>query len=73
MMQSEGLVGYALDGFGIYSASEGGKTLTNKDLDGCHGHTGTVMWDGKPTDIYHYHLTTEYPYTLGCYRGTQVN
>ncbi|MCF8487197.1 MAG: YHYH protein [Rhodobacteraceae bacterium] len=72
MTQSEGLVGYALDGFGIYSVTEGGKTLTNQDLDGCHGHTGTVMWDGKPTEIYHYHLTAEYPYTLGCYKGTPI-
>ena len=65
------LVGYALDGFGIYGLhGEGGKALTNADLDACHGHTHTVMWDGKAREIYHYHLTDQYPYTIGCYRGT---
>lgn len=65
------LVGYALDGFGIYGQhGEGGRTLTNGDLDACHGHTHTVIWDGEAREIYHYHLTDEYPYTLGCFRGT---
>lgn len=67
------LVGYALDGFGIYGpVGEDGKRLTNADLDACHGHVGTVMWDGAPRAIYHYHLTDEYPYTLGCFVGTSV-
>lgn len=73
LTQTEGLVGYALDGFGIYSAAEGGKTLTNQDLDACHGHTGPVVWDGAQVQMYHYHLTAEYPYTLGCYSGTPVD
>ncbi|MBO6539947.1 MAG: YHYH protein [Rhizobiaceae bacterium] len=65
------LVGYALDGFGIYGLhGENGEVMTNADLDECHGHTHTVMWDGAPREIYHYHMTNEYPYTLGCYRGT---
>jgi len=59
------LVGYALDGFGIYV--EPG--ATNADLDACHGRTSTVLWNGKPTRIYHYVATAEYPYTLGCFRG----
>jgi hypothetical protein len=29
-----------------------------------------VLWNGKPTRIYHYVATAEYPYTLGCFRGT---
>lgn len=67
------LIGYALDGFGIYGPlGDGGKRMTNKDLDGCHGHVGTVMWDGKPTRIYHYHLTDEYPFSVGCFTGTPV-
>jgi YHYH protein len=67
------LVGYAFDGFGIYGhRGEQGKVLTNADLDACHGHTHQISWDGKKTDLYHYHATWEYPYTVGCYRGTPV-
>jgi hypothetical protein len=65
------LIGYALDGFGLYGRfGETGKALTNADLDACHGHTHVVTWNGAPTAIYHYHVTREYPYTLGCFRGT---
>lgn len=65
------LVGYALDGFGIYSMfDENGRELTNADLDECHGRTSRVLWDGKAVTMYHYVLTREYPYTLGCFRGT---
>jgi hypothetical protein len=35
----------------------------NTFLDECNGHTGS---DGK----YHYHVTAQFPYVLGCYRGT---
>ncbi|MBW4549653.1 MAG: YHYH protein [Aphanocapsa sp. GSE-SYN-MK-11-07L] len=67
------LVGYAFDGFGIYGhRGEGGKVLTNADLDACHGHTHDITWDGKKVNLYHYHATWEYPYTIGCYRGTPV-
>jgi hypothetical protein len=65
------LLGYALDGFGIYGLlGENGKPLENSDLDECHGHTHTVIWNGKTQSIYHYHMTKAYPYTLGCFRGT---
>lgn len=65
------LIGYALDGYGIYGEhGEGGKLLHDSDLDACHGHTHAVMWDGKMQVIYHYHLTPEYPYTLGCFHGS---
>lgn len=68
-----GLVGYALDGFGIFGLKgAGGKQLSNASLDACHGHTETVVWDGKVKKMYHYHLTAEYPYTLGCFKGTPV-
>ncbi len=64
------LVGYAIDGFGIYGEfGENGKQLSNKDLDECHGHSHLTTWNGIPQEIYHYHLTREYPYTLGCFRG----
>ncbi len=66
-----GLIGYALDGFGIYGLSGGGgRHMSNANLDACHGHVETVVWDGKSRKMYHYHLTDEYPYTLGCFKGT---
>lgn len=65
------LVGFALDGFPIYGPRGArGKLLTNDDLDACHGHVGWVWLDGRRQRTYHYHATREYPYTLGCYRGT---
>jgi hypothetical protein len=67
------LVGYALDGFGVYGhRGESGETIINADLDVCHGHTHTITWDGVSTSMFHYHATWEYPYTVGCYRGTPV-
>lgn len=67
------LVGYALDGFGIYGVrGENGETLTNADLDQCHGHTHVIEWDGQQVEMYHYHMTNEYPYTIGCFMGTPV-
>lgn len=68
------LVGYALDGFGIYGfRSEGGVFVTNEDLDECHGHIHEVEWDGQIVEMYHYHATAEFPYTVGCLRGTPAN
>ncbi len=68
------LVGYALDGFGIYVERDANGNLpTDADLDACHGRTSPVMWDGKLTTIYHYDATLEYPYTVGCFMGTPVS
>ena len=64
------LFGYALDGYGIYGPrGEDGQMITNAQLDQCHGHTASVMWDGQITNIYHYHLNREYPYSVGCFHG----
>jgi hypothetical protein len=64
------LMGYAFDGFGIYGYyGEDGKELTNVDLDECHGHTHVIEWDGQLVDMYHYHATREFPYTVGCFKG----
>lgn len=64
------LFAYALDGFGIYGPrDEDGEMITNAQLDKCHGHVGPVMWNGKKTVIYHYHLNREYPFSVGCFRG----
>jgi YHYH protein len=64
------LAGYAIDGFGIYGRyGEGGKALSNADLDACHGHAHEIMWDGTTVNMYHYHATDEFPYVVGCLRG----
>jgi hypothetical protein len=42
---NEVLIGYALDGFGIYSVYDAnGRELTNADLDDCHGRVSEVEW-----------------------------
>lgn len=68
--------GYALDGFGIYGPKgESGQVLTNADLDVCHGHSHSITdVNGVTKTEYHYHGNEEFPYTVGCFRGTtQVN
>lgn len=58
------IVGYIRDGFPLYGYyGVGGVELQNSDLDACHGHSDAERG-------YHYHATIEYPYTIGCYRGT---
>jgi hypothetical protein len=65
------LVGYALDGFGIFSPYDSsGKELTSADLDACHGTTSTIQWGGKTVVMYHYVLTRDFPYGVSCFRGT---
>ena len=67
------LTGYAIDGFGLFGLYDGqGQEITNGDLDKCHGHTHDIDWDGAETSSYHYHLTNAYPYTIGCFRGSEV-
>jgi len=69
--QHSPLFGYAMDGFGVYGPrGENGELVTNDDLDECHGHTHVIDWDGAQVSMYHYHLNNEYPYSIGCYRGT---
>ena len=71
--QHSPLVGYIADGFGIYgNRGENGTPLTNADLDECHGHSHELMINGVGTVQYHYHATREYPYTVGCFRGSPV-
>jgi YHYH protein len=65
------LVGWAYDGFGIYGPRDAeGEELTTADLDECHGITSKVKFNGKTQRIYHYVATVDYPYTVGCFRGT---
>ncbi len=68
---SSTLVGYALDGFGIYvERNSNGSLVSNSQLDRCHGRVSPIQWDGKTVNMYHYDATNEYPYTLGCFAGT---
>jgi hypothetical protein len=69
---TEGLIGYALDGFGIFSIHENGEDVTSESLDACHGHAHFVVQGGEVVSMYHYHVTADSPYTLGCFRGTPV-
>jgi hypothetical protein len=67
------LIGWALDGFGIYvEYDSSGKLLSDSALDACHGRTSLVTWDGKQVRTYHYVATLEFPYLVGCYRGTPI-
>ena len=69
--QQSPLYGYALDGFGVYGPlGANGKPIRNSQLDECHGMTSKVMWEGKMQNIYHYVTNNEYPYSIGCFRGT---
>jgi hypothetical protein len=64
------LVAYALDGFGIYGLyGSDRKPMTNASLDACHGHSHRIDWDGQSRELYHYHMSKEYPYSIGCFRG----
>jgi len=59
-----GIIGYIRDGFALFGYhGVGGAELASADLDECHGHSHGTLG-------YHYHATMEYPYTIGCYRGT---
>src|SRR5215208_2814893 len=62
------VVGWMLDGYPL--VSEPG--VTNDDLDACHGRTSTITISGKRVRTYHYNVTAEYPYTIGCFRGTPL-
>lgn len=71
--RNNAVIGYALDGFGITTGyDENGRELTNADLDECHGRVSPILWNGKEVNMYHYVLTREYPYTLGCFKGSAV-
>jgi hypothetical protein len=67
-------VGWARDGFAIFGPrGADGLRLRSSDLDACHGHTHRVVIGGVARTVYHYHLTGDFPYTLGCFRGSPSN
>lgn len=59
----DALLGFLLDGFPVYGPLEGGKTITNTDLDVYHGHFAVTA--DYPAGIYHYHTTDADPYING--------
>ncbi len=65
------VVGFAYDGFPIVVERDAAGDLpTNADLDDCHGRTSLIELDGAQVEIYHYSATYEFPYFIGCYRGS---
>ena len=61
-MKNEKFLGVAYDGYPIYGPLDAsGKTITNKDLDKCHGMTV----NGK----YRYIANSEFPYIMGCFKA----
>ncbi|HEX8053469.1 MAG TPA: hypothetical protein VF517_10790, partial [Thermoleophilaceae bacterium] len=63
-----GLVGWARDGFAVYGPRGAhGRPLRSRDLDACHGHRHRV--GSSKASTYHYHLTPDFPYSIGCFRG----
>ena len=66
------VVGFAYDGYPIVVERDAdGELPTNADLDECHGRTSPVLLDGNVVTTYHYSATYEFPYSLGCYHGSQ--
>lgn len=66
---SDAFLGLLLDGFPVYGPLENDVEITNDDLDDYHGHFGTTT--EFPDGIYHYHITTDYPWINGDgYYGT---
>jgi hypothetical protein len=67
------LVGVLLDGRGLFGQFEG-TGARPADLDACNGHYGPTPATRVGADVYaatintyHYHLTTEAPFTAGCF------
>ena len=71
---SSTVVGYAYDGFPIVVERDASGNLpTNADLDQCHGRTSPIELDGKVVESYHYSATYEFPYFIGCFKGTPIS
>ncbi len=65
---STALIGYARDGYPIYSGNDQGD-VTPTDLDGCNGHTSATA--DYPDGIYHYHASTDITNVPPCITGKQ--
>ena len=65
------VVGWMADGFPmVVERDASGALPTNADLDECHGRTSPILLNGKVVTLYHYSATLEFPYSIGCYKGT---
>jgi hypothetical protein len=70
---SSTIVGWADDGYPIVVERDAAGNLPNNaDLDVCHGRTSPILENGRIVTTYHYDATLEYPYTLGCFHGTDA-
>lgn len=67
------VVGWANDGFPIVVERDAeGNLPTNADLDLCHGRTSPILLDGATVTTWHYSVTREFPYFIGCFTGKPV-
>lgn len=72
-MSVETVLGYALDGYPITGPKlSDGTYLFTDDLDACHGMTSEIMVDGIRTKSYHYVMTQDFPYSVGCFMAHPV-
>jgi hypothetical protein len=68
------VIGWALDGFPITGPlGPRGAYMSNASLDVCHGTTSKITYFGKKLRMYHYVANYEFPYTVGCFRGTPIS
>ena len=71
---SSTVIGWILDGFPVVVERDAkGSLPSNADLDECHGRTSDIVIDGTTVNMYHYSATLEFPYFIGCYKGTPFN
>jgi hypothetical protein len=67
------VLGYALDGFPITGPLVApGRYLTTDNLDECHGITSEIIENGVTKITYHYVMTQDFPYSVGCFRARPV-
>lgn len=70
----QSVIGFAMDGYPITGpkiASD--NVLTSRDLDVCHGITSQITLDGRSVRTYHYVMTSDFPYSVSCFRGKPVD
>ena len=61
------------------SANAGSLTLHSRGRVPIAGDTNewkviehTIEWDGVMKEMYHYHVNNQFPYSIGCFRGTPI-
>lgn len=67
------VIGFALDGFPITGPQVGiDNILTTENLDECHGIQSEITLDDKKVNMYHYVMTEDFPYSVGCFRAKPI-